>query len=482
MPDSASHSSSGLPPADRQLTHSDLYLKLVTQIRHFFKYELDLLPLAIDGKILRVEIPLPPIDPLIWLAHQQIAVKTYWANRDGDLVVAGVGAVKPIADDRPIDYATIFARLRQNLSALFPRVRYYGGIGFSQDRPLDPQWRLFGNYRFIVPQFEIRRDGSKTYFACNFVANLLTPLGDREAQLATIVRELGQLDLTLFSSAAVVLPRVIDRVDLPDRADWHQKINAVLTTFTNFHLDKIVLARQSTLTFSDDLQPQALLLALRPHERHSYHFCFQLDSQTAFIGASPERLYQRHDRLLKTEAIAGTRLRGASHQLDRQLSDDLHNSAKDRREHQFVVTNLRGILTDLCDRVEIDRHLTILKLNKVQHLYKQCSGVLKPGLTDAQILPLLHPTPAVGGFPKERALSAIHKLEPFARGWYAAPVGWVGGDETEFAVAIRSALVEGDRLSLYAGAGIVRGSQAESEWAEVETKIRHFTDLFGIEI
>jgi menaquinone-specific isochorismate synthase len=122
--------------------------------------------------------------------------------------------------------------------------------------------------------------------------------------------------------------------------------------------------------------------------------------------------------------------------------------------------------------------LTILKLNQVQHLYTQCQGILKPDLTDADILPKLHPTPAVGGFPRTQALQLIEELEPFARGWYAAPVGWVGFDCAEFAVAIRSGLVDLDRLLLFAGAGIVIGSQPEAEWAEIENKIRHFTELF----
>jgi menaquinone-specific isochorismate synthase len=169
------------------------------------------------------------------------------------------------------------------------------------------------------------------------------------------------------------------------------------------------------------------------------------------------------------------------------LSEDLRNSPKDRHEHQLVVNNLQAILAELCDSVTIEssaerafrqRELTILKLNKVQHLYTQCHGTLTANLTDADILPKLHPTPAVGGFPRPQALKLIQELEPFERGWYAAPVGWIGADEAEFAVAIRSGLIDRDRLLLFAGAGIVRGSQPEEEWAEIENKIRHFTDLF----
>ena len=471
----------------------DFYLKIATELQKFFKEDLIDLPPAMAGKILRVEVPIAALEPLSWLARQQADVKTYWSDRQGGFAMAGVGVLKAIAGDIPIDYATIFGQLRQDLSELFPRVRYYGGIGFSQQQAIDPSWQLFGNYRFIVPRFELRTDGTDTFFACNFCCNWLDNLGsepldappDRLARtaLAAILAELYQLDPPPASDSATVdddlrQPLLCERIDRPNQLEWHRNIDLALAKFTELKLDKIVLARRSTLTFTTNLQPQSLLRALKPHNPHTYHFCFQINPTTAFIGTSPERLYYRQDRVLKTEAIAGTRQRGESVGIDRQLSENLLNSAKDLHEHQLVVNNLQTTLEGLCDTVNVDRQLTILKLNKVQHLYTKCHGILKPDLTDAEILPQLHPTPAVGGVPRPQALKLITELEPFARGWYAAPVGWVGYDETEFAVAIRSGAIDRDRLLLFAGAGIVKGSQSAEEWAEIENKIRHFTDLF----
>jgi menaquinone-specific isochorismate synthase len=453
----------------------DLYLKIATQIQNFFKYESIDLPLAIEGKILRVEVQIPNLEPLNWLARQTADIKTYWADRQGKFTIAGIGALDTISGDLPINYPTVFDRLRQNLSSRFPNVRYYGGIGFSQNNRIDLTWKLFGNYRFVVPRFEIATNGSDTFFACNLVGDFRSPTWGRE--LANILQELAQLDLT-DAEIFVKTPLQLTRSDNPSFSEWQQNIELALAKFTDLDLDKIVLARQSTLTFTSDLQSQLLLLLLQTHNLQSYHFCFQINPTTAFIGTSPERLYYRQDRLLKTEAIAGTRQRGKSIEIDRQLSEDLHNSPKDLHEHQLVVNNLRAILGELCDSVTIDRGSAILKLNKVQHLYTQCQGVLRPDLTDADILPRLHPTPAVGGFPRIQALKLIQELESFDRGWYAAPVGWVGYDDAEFAVAIRSGLVDRDRLLLFAGNGIVKGSQPEAEWTEVENKIRHFTDLF----
>jgi menaquinone-specific isochorismate synthase len=449
----------------------DLYLKIATQIQNFFKYDLICLPLELAGKIVRVEVQISSLEPLSWLGRQKSDVKTYWCDRQGNFTMAGVGTLDLIAGDRSIDYPTIFGQLRQNLSPLFPQVRYYGGIGFSQDRSIDSAWKLFGNYRFVVPKFEIWTDGINTFFACNFRCDFSLE------KLGLILAELTQIDFNQAEISAT-LPLQIERLDKPNRLEWERNIDTALAKFTDLDLDKIVLARRSILTFTHDLQPQSLLQSLQPNNSHSYHFCFQLNPTTAFIGTSPERLYYRQDRFLKTEAIAGTRQRGTSLQLDLELSQDLRCSPKDLHEHQLVVNHLQAILTELCNSVTIDRELSILKLNKVQHLYTQCHGTLKSDLTDADILPKLHPTPAVGGFPRAQALKLIQELEPFERGWYAAPVGWVGYDDAEFAVAIRSGLIDRDRLLLFAGAGIVRGSQSAEEWTEIENKISHFTDLF----
>jgi menaquinone-specific isochorismate synthase len=465
----------------------DLYLKIATEIKHFFQNDLHDLPLEIEGKFLRVEVKIPQLEPLNWLAKQDSTIKTYWDDRAGWFTMAGVGALDIVAGDEPIDYQPVFELLRLNLSPLFP-VRYYGGIGFSQGCQIDPSWELFGNYRFVIPRFEILRQrigdyaADETYFACNFrLDSSIDPPVRQEGELARILSELARLnltELTINDYHQPELPLLIDRSDSPDLRDWHRNIDSVLTKFTDLNLDKVVLARKSTLTFAAPLQAQSILLALRSHNPLSYHFCFQINSTTAFIGTSPERLYHRRDRCFKTEALAGTRHRGKSSQIDRELSDNLRTSPKDLHEHQLVVQNLQGILAELCESVTIDRQSKILKLNKVQHLYTQCQGILKPDLTDADLLPKLHPTPAVGGFPRTQALKLIQQLEPFERGWYAAPVGWVGDDTAEFAVAIRSGLIDRDRLLLFSGAGIVRGSKADEEWTEIENKICHFTDLF----
>ena len=150
------------------------------------------------------------------------------------------------------------------------------------------------------------------------------------------------------------------------------------------------------------------------------------------------------------------------------------HSDKDLREHRFVVQGIRETLTPLCQRLAIGDEISILRLAQCQHLASYLEGTLGNGVSDADILHHLQPTPAVGGYPTGAALEEIDRLEHFDRGWYAGPIGWVSHDTTEFAVAIRSGLVEGSKLYLYSGAGIVEGSTADEEWNEIENKIGDF--------
>jgi menaquinone-specific isochorismate synthase len=121
-----------------------------------------------------------------------------------------------------------------------------------------------------------------------------------------------------------------------------------------------------------------------------------------------------------------------------------------------------------------------MKLARSRHLRAGLRATLRPDVSTADLLAALHPTPAVGGTPHRRALALIRKLEPFDRGWYAGPVGWIGPEAADFAVAIRSGLVAEHRLALFSGAGLVEGSEAESEWDEIEQKISDFTGILGL--
>jgi menaquinone-specific isochorismate synthase len=243
---------------------------------------------------------------------------------------------------------------------------------------------------------------------------------------------------------------------------------------------KVVLARQTSFKSVGAIDPFLLLRRLRDINPEGFHFAIQPVHGTAFIGASPERLYRRTGDLIRSEAVAGTRRRGESMAEDRAMGDALLESEKDVREHRYVAENIREHFHRLAANFDMDPCLSLLKLSRLQHLYRGFRGRLAPGVTDAEIVRSLHPTPAVAGHPTRRAMEEIAALEPFDRGWYAGPVGWIGPGGAEFAVAIRSALVHQDRLILYAGAGIVEGSRPAAEWEELENKIAGFVRILGL--
>jgi menaquinone-specific isochorismate synthase len=172
-------------------------------------------------------------------------------------------------------------------------------------------------------------------------------------------------------------------------------------------------------------------------------------------------------------ALAGSAPRGVTDEEDQRFGAELLHSAKNQGEHQFVVTTIRDALSSLCSRVWVAHAPRLLKLKNIQHLETPIMGNLLPGHSILETIENLHPTPAVGGYPRTPALAALREDEQLDRGWYAGPIGWIGtGGNGEFAVALRSGLVEGNQATLFAGCGIVADSDPESEYQESCLKLQ----------
>ncbi len=425
-----------------------------------------------ETKVLRLEIPVSGADPLFWLAAQRSPIKFYWADREKHFETAAIGQADLVTSDGPADYETLFERLDQKLSSADGDARYYGGLRFNNYGGADKAWRAYGSYRFFLPRFELSLLDGKGFLACYLLTS-----GGRAVSPSTLLAELDALVFPPREEEAK-MPRLISRNDTPDRLTWGKNLDAALGSLEGGAFEKIVLARKSSLEFDAKLDPLILLRSLKRQTKDCFHFCFVPSSQTAFIGASPERLYARDGGALKTEALAGTRPRESNREANERLAQELLRSEKDIREHRIVVDGIKEALSPLCQSLQVDR-VRVLTLARSQHLLCAFQARLGDGTTDAQLLSRLHPTPAVGGYPTANALSEIERLESFDRGWYAGPIGWVGRDQVEFAVAIRSGLIEGSRLHLFAGAGIVKGSTAEGEWNEIENKISDFIKVLA---
>jgi menaquinone-specific isochorismate synthase len=433
------------------------------QVRHFEP----------KAKVLRLEVPIASTDALSWLATQPGPMKFYWANRERNLETAAIGQADVIVSEDSTYRDALFDRLAQKLSSADGEIRYYGGARFDRHRAADGAWRAYGSYRFFLPRFELSLRGGKGSLACNLCLSR-----GKILSLSTVLAELDAL-FFLRAERAAKMPRLVKRKDTPDRATWGQNLTRALASLERGAYTKIVLARKSSLEFDSKLNPFILLRSLKAATKDCFHFCFVPEAKTAFIGASPERLYARDGRNLKTEALAGTRPRGNSRKTDARLAQELLQSEKDIREHRLVVDGIREALSPLCQTLQSEDGVRLLRLSRSQHLLSAFQAKLNGGITDSQLLGRLHPTPAVGGYPTTNAVGEIKRLESFDRGWYAGPIGWIGRDRAEFAVAIRSGLVEGSRLNLFAGAGIVKGSTARGEWNEIENKISDFIKVLA---
>jgi len=263
-------------------------------------------------------------------------------------------------------------------------------------------------------------------------------------------------------------PRILHSHQLPDRAGWIRQIESALRAIREGELDKVVLAKRVELCCDSQIDALALFSALR--RPGQTNFFLQPTAKSAFLGSSPERLYKREGQIIVCDAMAGTRLLNAG--------NELLQSPKDLREFQIVQERIVEALRPLCLSPPEVSPLSLVHTPTVSHLHTSIRGELQDGVNDSLLLEVLHPTPAVGGWPKNAAREWLATHEPFVRGLYAAPIGYFSEKRSEFAVGIRSCLIQESRAYLYAGTGIVEGSDAHREWEESEQKLMQWRSLF----
>lgn len=397
------------------------------------------------------------IAPLSWVDAQNTHTKIVWLGRDGHQSV-GTGIAASVTAEPNEDSNAVVRRCR-TLCDQHPLIRVFGGFSFDGT----DDWPEFGAGRFVVPRFTLEN------------GNLQLAIMN-EADVEAAREAIRDLQWSIVPQAQE-LPCPVSIDYLPTRDGWQANVDQALTLIRSEVLEKVVLARKARLTFDEALNPIQLTAKLADATHDCFVFCF-LFGDTAFVGATPERLFKREGSELWSEVVAGTRKRGATTGEDQRLAYDLLTSEKDQLEHDIVRKSIRQKLHKFVEHLEVDDHASVLRLARKQHLCSEVVGTLKPNVSEGSLLRCLHPTPAVGGYPTENAMSEIARLEPFNRGWYAAPIGWLGGGEAEFAVGIRSGLVRDNQLALYSGAGIVKGSEPDREWEEIENKIQDFVDIF----
>jgi menaquinone-specific isochorismate synthase len=263
-----------------------------------------------------------------------------------------------------------------------------------------------------------------------------------------------------------------------DGEQWKHVVEKVVNNLTGA-LKKVVLARECRLVFKEEIQTEFVLDQLLSEQSNSYIFALEA-GDNCFIGASPERLVKKTGNKVLSTCLAGSIPRGENERKDQLLGEKLLADEKNRTEHQYVVHMIQSALEMVCEKVDIPTAPSLMKMRDIQHLYTPVKGILKETESLIELIRLLHPTPALGGFPKDLAVEKIREEEQLDRGLYGAPLGWMDyRGNGEFAVSIRSGLIQKNEASIFAGCGIVANSNVESEYKETAMKFRPMQKALG---
>ena len=426
----------------------------------------------------------------------------YWASGDGsnideekeeaELQLAAFGAAAQFSSTGAMNqnhahdqFKEFFARLQKE--PLLDYLRVFGGESFISGRDGSGCWADFGDCHFIIPEITyVDRSRHSTTAASDraeaYPAFFLMVITDNHAKnserlafIEDLCKRRESLSIPEQAQGRTATLSVVEERSSLTRGEWAASVDSIKAEIFSGQVEKIVTARRVTLELSDVPQLPLILTRLASSAPRCTRFSFRIGSRV-FLAATPERLIRKRGLLVRTEALAGSVSVAAI-----DAESKLLGSAKDRQEHEFVVGAIRSALEPLCSELKADEIPQVRRLKHVLHLQTPISGMLKAPLHIMQLVAHLHPTPAVGGLPQAKALEWIASHEKSERGWYAAPFGWFDSKGNgEFRVSLRAALLNENKVHLFAGAGIVRDSDAASEFAETELKFSSIREALGL--
>jgi isochorismate synthase len=431
-----------------------------------------------------------PID-LFTRSADLIPDRFFWSPTDHAFTLVGLGATYTVAAVR-VGSDSRFRRSAQLWQSLLAEAvvvgpeglrgvgpLLLGGFAFDAQRPPTDLWQGYPAGRLVLPQLLFSFFQSDTWLTYNVVVSPDTD-PDAESQALSRLRDQVLASARRNGHHASDPEPVILQRELRRAVDWQADVAQAAEAIRNGQLEKVVLARavelQATLPFNVSRALRHLLL----HYTGCYVFAIAHDDK-CFLGATPERLIRLEDREVLTMSLAGSIKRGGAPDEDDRLAQTLLDSAKDRYEHAVVVQTMVEVLGEVCSALEVSPTPSILKLGNIQHICTTITGEIADGRTIFDLVEKLHPTPAVGGRPREAGLQLIRESEKLDRGWYAGPVGWVDqSGDGEFAVALRSALLHDHTATLFAGCGIMGDSDPEREYAESILKLKPMLAALGL--
>ncbi len=441
----------------------------------------------------------PVCDALEWFAAQPSAERFYWERPDRSEAVVGSGAAWTCTlagADRFERAAEAVAALRERLvveveaktEALSATTGplLVGGFAFASDES-SRRWRGFPAGRLVLPERLLWcRDGHTWLWEVESMDNS----GSLVASAAGLRKQRGVPEIPLsqpreegadqdFSarqfqhgnSAAFAI-----RSERPP-TEFCDLVSRARAAVRAAHCEKLVVARACAFRQLAEIDVVRTLSRLRARYPNATLFAVGRGGRT-FLGATPEPLLRVENGMLTSAAVAGTAPRGRTPEEDAAIAAALRENKKEGEEHAAVVHFLREQVGRFCTSVEVPEAPQLLRNAVLQHLHTPIVGWLRGGVSALELLAALHPSPAVAGAPRGEALSWLRENENLDRGWYAGPVGWLQlNGEGDFVVALRSALMDGARARLFAGAGVVAGSDPEAEFGETRLKLSALADV-----
>jgi menaquinone-specific isochorismate synthase len=415
--------------------------------------------------------------------ERYLGERFYWKDPSAEVVLIGLGISKQIQSDQATDRffhveeewkqflkdSLIFNPYKEN--GLGPVM--FGGFSFDPHKPKTTLWSKFADSLFHIPKFMLTIVEGQTFLTTNIVCTQ----NDDYTLFEKVINERVQL-LNSPKEIEIKLAKLLETKEIFPQ-EWKQSVDDVVEDLKTGSLKKVVLARELRLFFDHRVKAEVILKNLYNQQRDSFIFVFESNGD-CFIGATPERLVKKQGNNVFSTCLAGSIKRGKTDEEDRMLGQTLLNDKKNLIEHGYVVEMIKEALEESCEEIILPDKPQLMKIRDIQHLYTPVIGKCQNDTSLLLLVERLHPTPALGGLPKEEAIEKIREVEELDRGFYAAPLGWCDyRGNGEFSVSIRSGLIQDKEASLFAGCGVVANSDSESEYLETSLKFRPMLRALG---
>lgn len=474
------------PLSTEELLHS---LVEFGELRDIVSAALDQAQILSQKQLVTVTLPFERIDPLaaLELLGDPAEYQYFWEHPDEKLALAAGMEVARIRSNHRDRFHVVKSQIEEwntrtfeykALTHSLAGLHFLGGFSF-QDHHQEHHWKPYGTALFVIPEWLLIRDGELSLLTLTSSVHpeatadeVLHHIRTRLSDLIERVRGFDQSDCpgTIKSNGEETY--FTPMIPASAEGNWIATINAAKRRISEGEFKKIVLAREVRIQLNRAPEATQMLNYLRNEYPTCFTFMMRLKEDAIFLGCTPEKLVALRATFILTDGLAGTISRGKTASEDTVLERRLLNSEKDLSEHGFVVEAIGNRLRSLTHNLSHPPQPGIRKYPNVQHLYTPITASLNEDISPLDVVEKLHPTPAVGGHPREKTVQHIQSLEQFDRGWYAGPVGWLNTNgRGEFCVAIRSGLLLNGHARLFAGCGIVADSDPRSEWEETNLKL-----------